>query len=91
MGGVTSASVTAAPAYLSGGSIITGVMAGIALAADAVAVQRFNVLAGDPLAAEVAAAGREDTGFPTTGADEQFLIVQLAEVACHTIIVAYSS
>src|SRR5699024_3382708 len=70
----TSASVTAAPAYLSGGSIFKGVMGGIALAADASAIQRFDVLSGGPLAAEGGAVSREDTSFPAAGADEQFLI-----------------
>jgi len=70
----TSASVTAASTYRSGGLVVFNITAGIAFLADAAAVQSFDVGAGDPLAAHITATRLVEIRSAASRADMQFLI-----------------
>ena len=53
----TSASVTAHSTYLSGGSVVFDIMPGIAVVADAAAVDGQDIPAHDPVPTDIAAPG----------------------------------
>ena len=70
----TSSIVTAHSTYLSGASVIFHLAAGIAVAADALAVRRFDVAVRDPFAAYVAAMRGVNLRALAAWADQQLFV-----------------
>ncbi len=70
----TSGMVTAHSTYFSGGSIVLYIMLGIAVIADAIAIDSFQITACDPLTTNVTAMRLVDVSTFAVGTDKELLI-----------------